>query len=115
MPELTHAQKLLIRYCKERNFSNIYTTGAASVSATDPSGQMKELSINIYGDIIDLHARKVIAVGNTSHDITKIYELPTTWEDVRPSIRKVLEEKGTSTSKAKEIKHHAEKFLRREL
>ena len=112
MPELTKAQKLLIRYCKEQNFSRIQTTGVASVQATDQLGQTKALSINLYGDIIDIHARKIIAVGNTAHDVMKTYELPTAWKDVRPSIRKVLEEKGNLSES---LKHHTQKILRPEL
>lgn len=115
MPELTQAQKLLIRYCKERSFSDIRTTGAASIRATDSYGKPKELSINLYGDIIDLHKRKIIAVGNTSHDITKTYELPTAWQDVRPSIRKALEEKRTPPHKAQQMDYHTHKIVQPEL
>jgi len=39
-------------------------------------------TINIYGDIFDEDKGRMIAEGNTSHDLLRTYELPTRWKPV---------------------------------
>ena len=46
------------------------------------NGHSKTFSCNIFGDIIDCEEKRIIAVGNTHHDIDNTYELPTKWYPV---------------------------------
>lgn len=95
MSDLTVAQKLLIRYCRQRNYREIYPAGRAGVLAVDAEGRSRDLTINIYGDIMDQRTQKVIAEGNTSHDLLKIYETPTAWRDLKPSVKEQLHKSET--------------------
>lgn len=106
MPELTQAQKLLIRYCKERSFSDIRTTGAASIRATDSYGKPKELSINLYGDIIDLHKERSSLLGirrmisrrpTSSRPRGKMFGLPSVRHWKRKEHRHIKHSKWTIT------------------
>ncbi|MEE8837182.1 MAG: hypothetical protein SOH80_09505 [Eubacteriales bacterium] len=90
MEDLTIAQKLLIRYCRQRNYQEILPTGSAGVRAVDAEGRIRDLTINIYGDVMDQRTRKMIAEGNTSHDLLKVYETPTEWRDLKPSVKEQL-------------------------
>ena len=64
-------------------------------------GERQPLTVNIYGDIMDDDAKKIIADGNVSHDIRRIYEFPTGWKDRKPSVVSALREKDAA---AKELK-----------
>lgn len=75
-----NAQMLLLRFCKDHGFTDIHITGYDKLSALDCIGHRRHFGINLYGDILDLDTREVIAVADTAHAITNTYELPRRWK-----------------------------------
>lgn len=94
--ELNNAQRLLFRYCSQRHMTDFEITGRATATAIDSGGKEQHLTINVYGDIMDADTKKIIADGNVSHDIRRIYEFPTRWTDRKPSVMSALREKSDS-------------------
>ena len=80
MNENTRAQQLLLTFCERFGWSRVEFFGAANALADDPQGRRRNITVNIFGDIMDADRKKIIAVGNTSHDIRNRYELPTDWK-----------------------------------
>ena len=75
-----NAQILLLRFCRYHGFTDVRFTGPDRLSAVDRIGHRRHLGINLYGDILDLGTREVIAAADTSHDITETYEFPAKWK-----------------------------------
>ena len=67
------------------------------------------LTVNIYGDIMDDDTKKIIADGNVSHDIRRIYEFPTEWKDRKPSVVSALREKDAAVKEVKTAKSERQK------
>ncbi len=84
MEKYNMMQRLLMRYCRQRHYTDYEITGTATCSATDPEGQKKRLTVNVFGDIMDNDIKRIIAVGKVSHDIRMTYEFPYEWIDVEP-------------------------------
>lgn len=101
LDKLNLMQELLLRYCGQRGMTDVEITGRATATAFTRSGKEMHLTVNIYGDIMDDDAKKIIADGNVSHDIRRIYEFPTGWKDRKPSVVSALREKDAA---AKELK-----------
>ena len=92
--KLNVLQGLLLRYCGQRGMTDVEITGRATATAITQSGKEMHLTTNIYGDIMDDDTKKIIADGNVSHDIRRIYEFPTEWKDRKPSVVSSLREKS---------------------
>lgn len=80
MDRITIAQRLLLRFCRDNGYSVIRFTGPDQLSAIDHIDQRRHLGINLYGDILDLDTREVIAAADTSRDITNTYDIPGRWK-----------------------------------
>ena len=74
-------QSLLLKYCREHGYSDYKFTSIETVSAVDKDGVRHDLAMNLYGDILDLESREVVAEADTSHNITKTYEVPKRWSE----------------------------------
>lgn len=96
--KLNLMQGLLLRYCGQRGMTDVEITGRATATAFTKSGKEMHLTTNIYGDIMDDDTKKIIADGNVSHDIRRIYEFPTEWTDRKPSVMSSLREKSDVNS-----------------
>lgn len=92
--KLNVLQGLLLRYCGQRGMTDVEITGRATATAFTQGGKEMHLTTNIYGDIMDDDTKKIIADGNVSHDIRRIYEFPTEWTDREPSVMSSLREKS---------------------
>ncbi len=96
--KLNLMQGLLLRYCGQRGMTDVEITGRATATAFTKSGKEMHLTTNIYGDIMDDETKKIIADGNVSHDIRRIYEFPTEWTNRKPSVMSSLREKSDVNS-----------------
>lgn len=74
------AQSLLLRYCREHGYSDYKFMSVETISTVDKNGVRHDLALNLYGDILDLESREVVAVADTSHDIRNTTELPKRWK-----------------------------------
>lgn len=92
--KLNVLQGLLLRYGGQRGMTDVEITGRATATTITQSGKELHLTTNIYGDIMDDDTKKIIADGNVSHDIRRIYEFPTEWTDRKPSVISSLREKS---------------------
>lgn len=89
---MNNAQKLLLRYCQQKEFRRTEITGPAKIRTVDQKGRVRDLTINPFGDIMDANTKKVIAEGNTDHDIKKTYDIPTEWRERKISVLERLNE-----------------------
>jgi len=111
--KLNLMQELLLRYCGQRGMTDVEITGRATATVFIKTGKELHLTVNIYGDIMDDDTKKIIADGNVSHDIRKVYEFPTEWKDRKPSVVSAIRQKGDTgealnARKAKKQKQHKE-------
>ena len=107
--KLNLMQELLLRYCGQRGMTDVEITGRATATAITRSGKELHLTVNIYGDIMDDDTKKIIADGNVSHDIRRIYEFPTEWKDRKPSVVSALRKKDTVIKDVKTAKSERQK------
>ncbi len=109
LDKLNLMQELLLRYCGQRGMTDVEITGRATATAFTRSGKELHLTVNIYGDIMDDDTKKIIADGNVSHDIRRIYEFPTEWKDRKPSVVSALREKNNDVKEVKAEKPKRQK------
>ena len=102
-------QELLLRYCGQRGMTDVEITGRATATVFTKTGKELHLTVNIYGDIMDDDAKRIIADGNVSHDIRRIYEFPTGWKDRKPSVVSALREKNNDVKEVKAEKPKRQK------
>ena len=107
--KLNVLQGLLLRYCGQRGMTDVEITGRATATAITQSGKEMHLTTKIYGDIMDDDTKKIIADGNVSHDIRRIYEFPTEWKDRKPSVVSALREKNNDVKETKAEKPKRQK------
>ena len=107
--KLNVLQGLLLRYCGQRGMTDVEITGRATATVFTKSGKEMHLTTNIYGDIMDDDTKKIIADGNVSHDIRRIYEFPTEWKDRKPSVVSALREKNNDVKEVKAEKPKRQK------
>ena len=107
--KLNVLQGLLLRYCRKRGMTDVEITGRATATVFTKSGKEMHLTTNIYGDIMDDDTKKIIADGNVSHDIRRIYEFPTRWKDRKPSVVSALREKNNDVKEVKAEKPKRQK------
>ena len=100
---------LLLRYCGQRGMTDVEITGRATATVFTKTGKELHLTVNIYGDIMDDDTKKIIADGNVSHDIRRIYEFPTRWKDRKPSVVSALREKNNDVKEVKAEKPKRQK------
>ena len=109
MESRTPAQRILLLYCNQMGYKDVTLTGAANARVITDDYHLLHLTINIYGDIMDDDTKKIIADGNVSHDIRRIYEFPTEWKDRKPSVVYALREKNDDVKEAKAEKPKRQK------
>ena len=107
--KLNLMQELLLRYCGQRGMTDVEITGRATATVFTKTGKELHLTVNIYGDIMDDDTKKIIADGNDSHDIRRIYEFPTEWKDRKPSVVSALREKDAAVKEVKTAKSERQK------
>ena len=107
--KLNLMQELLLRYCGQRGMTDVEITGRATATVLTKTGKELHLTVNIYGDIMDDDTKKIIADGNVSHDIRRIYEFPTEWKDRKPSVVSALREKNDDVKEVKAAKAKRQK------
>ena len=79
MESRTPAQRILLLYCNQMGYKDVTLTGAANARVITDDYHLLHLTINIYGDIFDQDTGRMIAEGDTSHDLLRTDELPTEW------------------------------------
>lgn len=58
LDKLNLMQELLLRYCGQRDMTDVEITGRATATAVNRNGTEMHLTVNIYGDIMDDDAKK---------------------------------------------------------
>lgn len=81
---MTKSQEIIVAYVKTQwDLAGIHVglEGDDVVVVTDSNGDKLELTTNLYGDIIDVSSRKILAASNLPHDIRKFKQgdVPTSW------------------------------------
>lgn len=81
---MTRVQEIILDYVKTQwDLAGIHVglEGDDVVVVTDSTGDKLELTTNLYGDIIDVSSRKILAASNLPHDIRKFKQgdVPTSW------------------------------------
>lgn len=81
---MTQSQEIIIAYVKtqwDMAGIQVHCQGDDVVIITDSTGDKLELTTNLYGDIIDVSSRKILAASNLPHDIRKLKkgDVPTSW------------------------------------
>lgn len=81
---MTTVQEIILTYVKTQwDMAGIQVglKGYDVVVITDSTGDTLELTTNLYGDIIDVSSRKILAASNLPHDIRKFNpeDKPTSW------------------------------------
>ena len=83
---MTIGQSEIMRYVKS-NFPEVKTEeiGLSVIRITDDSGKTKDLSINIFGDILEMSPdgmHQIIAKSDLPHNLDNlpIYARPKAWE-----------------------------------
>jgi len=56
------AQRKLINFCREHGYTDMKFIGVDSVTAVDQTGATRRFGVNLFGEVIDLENREVIAV-----------------------------------------------------
>lgn len=80
---MTREQEILTAYVNHHtNYLKMDFEGSDILKVKDKQGNVKRLSINLYSDIIDVDARKVITVSDLPHDLDRLgCQLPRKWEN----------------------------------
>ena len=107
-------QELMVRCCRQRRYEDNKVKDISHVSALDPNGAQRNFPVNVYCDIFDADTNRMIARGNTSHDIRRAAEFPDGWTDLKPAVREKLSEteraqKSTHPESANRKKHLADR------
>lgn len=81
---MTRIQEMILAYVKtqwDMTGIQVKCQGDSVVVITDPNGDKLELTTNLYGDIIDVSSRKILAASNLPHDLRKLNpeDMPTSW------------------------------------
>lgn len=81
---MTRAQEIIVAYVEtqwDMTGIQVGLKGYDVVVITDSTGDTLELTTNLYGDIIDVSSRKILAASNLPHDIRKLNQedVPTSW------------------------------------
>ena len=81
---MTKVQEIILAYVKTQwDMAGIQVglKGDDVVVVTDSNGDKLELTTNLYGDIIDVSSKKILAASNLPHDIRKFNpeDVPTSW------------------------------------
>lgn len=81
---MTRVQEIIVAYVKTQwDMAGIHVglKGDDVVVITDSVGDTLELTTNLYGDIMDVSSRKILAASNLPHDIRKLNpeDRPTSW------------------------------------
>lgn len=81
---MTRVQEIILAYAKTQwDMAGIQVglKGDDVVVVTDSNGDKLELTTNLYGDIIDVSSKKILAASNLPHDIRKFNpeDVPTSW------------------------------------
>jgi len=81
---MTRAQEIIVAYVEtqwDMTGIQVGLKGYDVVVITDSTGDTLELTTNLYGDIIDVSSRKILAASNLPHDIRKLNpeDVPTSW------------------------------------
>lgn len=81
---MTKSQEIIVAYVKTQwDMAGVQVglKGYDVVIITDSTGDKLELTTNLYGDIIDVSSRKILAASNLPHDIRKLNpeDRPTSW------------------------------------
>lgn len=83
---MTKMQQSIKKYINQNLISvsvHIAPVGDDSIKVTYPQGGTTTLTMNLFGDIIDAHTRKVYAVSDLPHDLNMVGALmPQGWRDV---------------------------------
>lgn len=81
---MTQAQKILKKWI-DKNFVDVKVEYPTADTATiiDYKGETMTVSINLYGDILEVGTNKILAVSDLPHDLLKIgYQIPKTWTEI---------------------------------
>jgi len=81
---MTRVQEIIVAYVKtqwDMSEIKVKCQGDNILVITDSVGDKLELTTNLYGDIIDVSSRKILAASNLPHDIRKLNQedVPTSW------------------------------------
>lgn len=81
---MTKSQEIIVAYVKTQwDMAGVQVglKGDDVVIISDFTGDKLELTTNLYGDIIDVSSRKILAASNLPHDIRKFNpeDKPTSW------------------------------------
>lgn len=81
---MTTVQEIILTYVKtqwDMAGIKVKCQGDDMVVITDYTGDSLKLTTNLYGDIIDVSSRKILAASNLPHDIRKFNpeDKPTSW------------------------------------
>lgn len=87
---MTTAQKWILKYIRQ-NFDtkNIQCTlvGSGSIEVTDAAGKTTLLSVNLFGDIMNVKTKEILAVSDAAHDLDKLLqnpkEEPVHWKELK--------------------------------
>ena len=81
---MTRVQEIIVAYVKtqwDMSEIKVKCQGDNILVITDSVGDKLELTTNLYGDIMDVSSRKILAASNLPHDIRKFKQgdMPTSW------------------------------------
>ena len=81
---MTRVQEIIVAYVKtqwDMSEIKVKCQGDNILVITDSVGDKLELTTNLYGDIMDVSSRKILAASNLPHDIRKLKkgDVPTSW------------------------------------
>lgn len=81
---MTKIQEIILAYVKtqwDMTGIQVKCHGNDVVVITDSNGDKLELTTNLYGDIMDVSSRKILAASNLPHDLRKLNpeDMPTSW------------------------------------
>jgi hypothetical protein len=78
--QLSRAQTMILHYLLTQFHDAKYKKIKSSrITIIDFIGNSRTFCCNVYGDIIDAHTRKIIAVSNIPHVASHRNEMPTAW------------------------------------
>lgn len=80
---MTNGQKCILKYLRSQFGANVRwePIGNDVIRFLDSNGGACNYSMNIFGDILDMDAHKVIAISDLSHRLDQIgmYDVPSCW------------------------------------
>ena len=82
--EYSQAQKSILKYIKTQfKGVRVRPIGEDRLQVTDSKGGKLNLSLNLYGDILDADTKQVIAKSDLPHsmDELKVHEMPKSWDN----------------------------------